>query len=92
MIHEDAVLAVHPQASEFRPVKPFMSGFLFGWTFQVPAGREQIAKKYGWVTHDGEVSRDTLRHRDQAGMNLKTYVRTRKPISQPVPGPVEDGK
>lgn len=76
MIHEDAVLEVHPEAKEFRPVKPLLSG-LFGWTFEVPRGNDRHAKAYGWVTFDGEVSKDTLGSRVQAERNLRTYVRTR---------------
>lgn len=90
MIHEDEVLKKHPEAREFRPVKPLISG-LWGWTFEVPAGQDRHLKRYGWVTCDGEVSSDTLQHRDRAEKNLRTYVRSlpAKATAQPALGPQE---
>lgn len=75
MKHEDAVLAKHPDAREFRPVKRLLK--LVGWTFEASReGKEHLdTKTYGWVTADGEeVSSDLLAFRDTAERNLRTYV------------------
>lgn len=91
MIHEDAVLAKHPRAREFRPVKRIF-GPLLGWTFEIPHdGADPHARSFGWVTCDAEVSSDTLRARGVAEQNLTAYMRSRsKSTLKAAPVAVED--
>ncbi|MCP9209663.1 hypothetical protein [Streptomyces cucumeris] len=73
--HEELVLAKHPKAKEFRPVKRPFSGNLIGWIFQIP--REGfISCDYGWVTVSGDVSSDTLARSNDAASNLRAYVKS----------------
>lgn len=77
MIHENAVLTRHPKAKEFRPVKKAL-GPLLGWTFEIPSeNSSSLAIAFGWVTCDGESSKDILRLRKTAEGNLRSYMRSR---------------
>lgn len=92
MIHEDAVLELHPAAHEFQPVKGGLArNKLFGWTFKVPEGRGNLSVHYGWVTFDGEAARTLVRHQGDAEKNLKAYLRNRSGIDVPTVGILEGG-
>lgn len=77
MRHEEAAEKVHPGAFEFRPVRNLVRTVI-GWTFEIPRledGRKiESSVDFGWVTADGEVSRDRLGKVWTAQQNLKAYL------------------
>jgi hypothetical protein len=81
--HEQAVLAVHPRAREFRPVHKSLGGGIWGWVYQVPAGEGSASVVFSWVTVDGEVSQDCTKEVRRAEGNLKTYMRNRRAHKAP---------
>lgn len=94
MIHEDATLALYPNAKNFRPVTAgVFSKTLVGWSFQYSgdkkdhpyAAKWRAVTVYGWVTNEGEVSVDALSRRPVAEANLKAYTRGRRECSSADP-------
>lgn len=87
--HEEAVLAVHPLAREFRPVRAGLRGHqLLGWIFEMPRKEGAASLWYGWVTSDVQVSQDRLEDPRQAAKNLRAYIRSQpsRPPYKPAEG------
>jgi hypothetical protein len=81
--YEDDAIAVHPTARDFRPVEVGLAAKkVLGWTYSTRQDNgdgiplSAFPQGFGWVTVQGDVSRDVAASRRDAIRNMRAFLRT----------------